>query len=75
MEVVQVYKVYKSCTDVLRLVNLSGTLQDLLKTDCKIRHKDSHLRLGSLFPSCLPIKILHAPLFLSRSRMGEHGLD
>ena len=40
MEVVQDYKVYKTCTDVLMLVNLPGTLQDLLKTDCKTRHKD-----------------------------------
>jgi len=39
MEVLQVYKVYKSSTDVLILVNLYGILQDLLKTYCKIRHK------------------------------------
>ena len=79
MKVVQDYNFYKSCTDLLILVNLPGTLQDLLlKTNCKTRYKGSHLRLGlprSLFPSGLPTKTLHAPLFLSRTGMREHGLD
>jgi hypothetical protein len=47
-------------------VNLSGGLKDLLlKTNCKTRHKGSHLRLGTpsgLFPSGLPTKALHALL-------------
>jgi hypothetical protein len=79
MAFVRDYKVYKTCTDVLILVNLPGTLQDLLlKTNCKTRHKGSHLPLGlprSLFPSGLSTNTLHAPLFLSRTGMGEHGLN
>ena len=75
MEVVKVCKVYKTCSDVVMFVNLPGILKDfLLQTNCKTKPKDSHLRLGlqrSLFPSGLPTKALHAPLVISRTRMGS----